>query len=244
MMENIFNLMIHTIISGEIISLITFIVQVFCLLMMLRFFNVAGVFAYMSIAVVLGNIQVMKLGVFHFYPEGVALGTVTFSTLFLATDILNEYYGKLVAKRSVYLTFMAMIVGVVLMSLTLIHEPVPADAGHDAMMYLFSPSLRLFVASLIAYFSSQMMDIAIYSALKKLSPSRLIWVRAFLSLSIAAFCDNLIFSFFAWRILSPNPIPFDTLIYSYVFGGYILRLCTSILGIPVVYLAQYFIKKD
>ncbi len=240
MMENILSLGL----SGEFISLITFVVQVLCLLLMLRFFSVAGVFAYMSIAVVLGNIQVMKLGVFHFYPEGVALGTVTFSTLFLATDILNEYYGKSVAQRSVYLTFTAMVIGMLMMSLTLIHEPVRRDGGHGAMVYLFAPSLRLFVASLIAYFSSQMMDIAIYSALKKLSPLRLIWLRAFFSLSIAAFCDNFIFSLFAWRILSPDPIPFDTLMYSYVFGGYILRLCASILGIPVVYLAKYFIKKD
>jgi uncharacterized integral membrane protein (TIGR00697 family) len=229
--------------SGEIISLLTFLVQIICLLLMLKYFGTSGLFVYMSVAVVLGNVQVMKLGQFDFYPKGVALGTVTFSTLFLCTDILNEYYGKIVAKKSIYLTFIAMILSFILMFLTLSHKPVDGDMGHEAMKYLFSPAPRLFLASLIAYLSSQMIDVLIYSALKKMTPSRLIWMRAFLSLAIAALFDNFIFSIFAWRILNPDPIPYETLMYSYVLGGYGIRLVCAIFGIPIIYVAKHFIPK-
>ncbi len=229
--------------SGEMICLLTFFVQVILLLFMLKSFGPSGLFVYMCIAVVLGNVQVMKLGQFDSYPKGIALGTVTFSTIFLCTDILNEYYGKIVAKKSIYLTFISMILGFVLMFLTLAHKPVDGDMGHEAMKYLFSPAPRLFVASLIAYLSSQMIDVLIYSALKKMTPSKLIWMRAFLSLSIAALFDNFIFSIFAWRILSPNPIPYETLMYSYVLGGYGIRLMCAILSIPVIYFAKHFTPK-
>lgn len=240
-MENLFDHSLLFSFSGEIICLMTFFIQVIILLAMLKSFGNSGLFMYMCVAVVLGNVQVMKLGQFYFYPQGIALGTVTFSTIFLCTDILNEYYGKVVAKKSIYLTFIAMILGFILMFLTLAHKPVDGDIGHESMKYLFSPAPRLFLASLIAYLSSQMIDIVIYSALKKMSPLKLIWMRAFLSLSVAALFDNFIFSLFAWRILSPTPIPYDTLLYSYVLGGYGIRLVCAILSIPVIYFAKYFI---
>lgn len=68
-------------------------------------------------------------------------------------------------------------------------------------------------------------------------------MRASVSLVIASFFDNLIFSVFAWRILSPNPVPVDVLMYSYVISGYGLRLCVALLGIPVIYCAKYFLPK-
>lgn len=229
--------------SGETISLVTFFIQIILLLLMLKYFGTSGLFVYMSIAVVLGNVQVMKMGQFELYSKGLALGTITFSTVFLCTDILNEYYGKIVAKKSIHLTFTSMILSFVFMFLTLGHKPVEQDMGHEAIKYLFSPTPRLFLASLIAYLSSQIIDVLIYSALKKITPLRLIWMRAFLSLAIAALIDNFIFSIFAWRILNPDPTSYKTLLYSYILGAYGIRLICAVFSIPVIYLAKHFIPQ-
>ena len=71
------------------------IMLLFCfssILIFLRLFGYVGIF-YTSLAVIAGNIQVLKTVDFY-SPEPVALGTILFASTFLCTDILSEYYGK------------------------------------------------------------------------------------------------------------------------------------------------------
>ena len=75
-------------------ELMWFIMLLFCffsILIFLRIFGYIGIFIYSALAVIAGNIQVLKTVDFFYSPEPVALGTILFASTFLCTDILSEY---------------------------------------------------------------------------------------------------------------------------------------------------------
>ena len=74
----------------------------FCFLTILNFlklFGYIGKYIYSAIAVIAGNIQVLKTVDFFYSFEPVALGTILFTSTFLCTDILSEHYGKEKAQK-------------------------------------------------------------------------------------------------------------------------------------------------
>jgi hypothetical protein len=75
----------------------------FSILLSLKFFGKTGIYVYVAIAIILANIQVLKVVNFPFFPEPMALGTVLFISIFLCTDILNEYFDKKSATKCIYL---------------------------------------------------------------------------------------------------------------------------------------------
>ena len=62
------------------------------ILLLLKLFGEVGIFIYTVIAIISANIQVLKIVEFPFFSNPIALGTILFSSTFLATDILTEYY--------------------------------------------------------------------------------------------------------------------------------------------------------
>ena len=238
------NLFLFPNFSGEVVSLITFICEVGIMLFMVKFWGKAGLCVYMVLACVLGNVQVMKLGLFDSYAHPVALGTITFCTSFLATDILNEYYGARAAKNGVYVSFFSIFAGFFMMYLTLMHPFPEGDEGHNAMRLLFLPLPRFLIASWIAYLVSQRVDVAIYSFFKLKNPKNMIWIRAIVSLCFSAFLDNTIFSVTAFYFLEANPVSGEALWHTYILGTYALRVVFSFLSVPMIYLAKSFIPKN
>ena len=80
----------------------------FCLctiLIFLKLFGEVGIYIYTVVAIIGANIQVLKIVDFPFFNSPIALGTILFSTTFLATDILSEYYGAKLARKNILIGF-------------------------------------------------------------------------------------------------------------------------------------------
>ncbi len=228
--------------SVELVSLYLFITSVIIILVLLRTLGLYGLYAYNIIATILANIQVLKVSQFSVSPEPVALGTITFATIFLVSDIITEHYGKKAAQRSIWLSFSSQIIVTILMVITLGHAPIKADAVHAAMETLFLPAPRLVIASLISFVVSLLIDIQIFNALNTYTHHRHLWLRTTLSTIVGALVDNIIFSTLAWVILAPHPVSLHTLLFTYILGTYTARVLIAIVSTPVLYLSYYFIK--
>lgn len=233
---------LHTL-SAEVVSLYLFAACLLSILFLFRLFSLNGLIAYSVIATIAGNIQVLKIAQFGLLPEPVALGTVTFGTLFFVSDMITEHYGKEAAQRTVWLCFFSQILMMILMLLTLGHDPLPHDNAHAAMEVLFLPAPRLVTASLIAFVTSLFLEIAIFNGLKKMTQGKYLWLRTSISTIVATFMDNILFSLLAWVILSPTPVSFYTLVFTYILGSYIARLIIALIGTPLLYLS-YWVKKE
>lgn len=229
--------------SSESLSVLILGVCIVGILVFFRLFGAAGLYLYSIIVVIAANIQVLKVASFSFIPEPVALGTLVFSTAYLVSDILTEHYGKEVARLGVWLCLSAQILMSVLMILVLGYKTTPADTAHHAISTLFVPSVRFFTASLIAFAISQLVDIWIFQKLNDWSQGKLLWLRTSLSTTISGFLDNIIFSVLAWIVLSPTPIGFSSLIFTYILGTYLARFVVSVLSTPVMYLSYLCLPK-
>ncbi len=210
-----------------------------CLFLLYRFFGYLGLCAYMLLAILVANIQVLKWVKFTFLPHPIAMGTAVFSSLFLVTDWITERYGPDMARRAIYLSFLGQAMFTGLMLLTLGFQPcIEGMAMHEHLMALFTPSLGIFCAGLIAFTCGQLYDAYLYQALKIKTQGRHLWLRASLSYALAALLDNCIFSILAWRVFALEPLSWSVLWQSYILGTYGFRLVFAVFNVSALYLLR------
>ncbi len=223
------------------------IMLLFCfssILVFLKLFGYIGLYIYSALAVIIGNIQVLKTVDFFYSPEPVALGTVLFASTFLCTDILSEHFGKEKARKNVLIGFTGFLFMTIIMLITIGFKPSVSDWVQDSLANVFTPMSRFFIASMIAYLASQYFDVWIYSTIKNITKNRYLWLRNNLSTILSSLVDNTIFSLLAWIILNPNPEALYNVIMIYIFGTYILRILIAFIDTPFMYFSRFFLPKN
>lgn len=110
---------------NEILGLVTFIATFLLMVLMYRFLVNKGLIAWVAIGTIIANIQVIKT--VEIFGISATLGNVMFASIYLATDILNDIYGRRVAKRAVWLGFSSTLIMIIVMQLSLHFIPAPED---------------------------------------------------------------------------------------------------------------------
>ena len=232
--------------NAEILSLISLAICCFSVLCFMRFFGKSGLFVYSSIAIIISNIQVLKLTQYSFIENPVALGTVVFSTTFAVDNILTEFFGAQEARKNVFLGFLSYFMFTLLMRMAIFHPEVSQNECvnlYREMKSLFSPSTIIFISSLAAYLVSQLTDICLFSFLKKIFRGKYLTGRSLISMAVSTFLDNLTFSVLAWIVFSDNPVSWRTLWSTYIFITYLIRLVIAILCLPLIKSAGKVLEK-
>ena len=227
--------------------LLWLIMLLFCfssILVFLKLFGYVGLYVYSALAVIIGNIQVLKTVDFFYSPEPVALGTVLFASTFLCTDILSEHFSREKARKNVLIGFSSFLFMTIIMLITIGFKPSANDWIQDSLANVFTPMSRFFIASMIAYLASQYFDVWIYSTIKNITKNRYLWLRNNLSTILSSLVDNTIFSLLAWIILNPNPETLYNVIMIYIFGTYILRILIAFVDTPFMYFSKLFLPKN
>jgi uncharacterized integral membrane protein (TIGR00697 family) len=230
---------------------------IFCLctiLIFLKLFGEVGMYMYTVISIIGANIQVLKIVDFPFFSSPIALGTILFSTTFLATDILSEHYGAKIARKNILIGFASFLVMTIFMLFTMGFTPLDAAKSgeeyswalstQDNLLGIFLPFPTFFAASMIAYLFSQYFDVWCYERISKITEKKFLWMRNNISTMLSALLDNTIFSLFAWIIFNPNPLDFNIVLFTFILGTYILRIIIAILDTPFIYLAKYFLPNE
>ncbi len=212
-----------------------------------RLFGYVGLYIYIAVAIISANIQVLKAVKFSIYTDPVALGTILFASTYLASDILSEKYGTKIARQAIWLGFSAFFLFAVLMIITLGFSPLTEQQAGEAMAWalpyhghiaaLFTPQMNFLLAGMLAYLVSQMNDIWLFDKLRQKTQRRYLWLRNNVSTLVSSFIDNVVFSVFAWIVLASEPLPWQTVIVTYILGTYWLRLIIAVLDTPFIYLA-------
>ncbi len=231
----------------ELVLVIMYITGVLSLGLFYRLLGRTGVCIFLTLGVIIANIQVLKAMNLWLFSEPVAMGTVVLMTTYLATDLLAEHYGRDTAKKAVWCGFVGILLVTIIMVLTLgipqitdTPDATRFNMAHEAIYTLFSPAPGIFVASLSAFLISQYTDISIFLMVKKLTGTSSLWLRSFVSTGLSSLLDSVIFSVLAWKVFVPLQIDFTTLVFTYILGTYILRLLLTILNVPALYLLTKF----
>ncbi|SDX72851.1 MULTISPECIES: queuosine precursor transporter [Salimicrobium] len=224
--------------TNELLWIIFALVNFSMLLVIYRIFGKYGLFVWIGMATVVANIQVVKT--VELFGLTATLGNIIYGTAFLATDILNEKYGKESAKKAVWLGFSALITMTIMMQFSLRFIPAESDIAQSGLETLFGIVPQIAIGSLLAYIVSQYFDVWLYALLKRFFPKdRQLWIRNNGSTMISQLLDTAVFCGIAFYGL----YPFDVWLEIF-WTTYFIKFIVSLLDTPFLYAAKSFSFKE
>lgn len=207
---------------------------------MYRWFGKEGLYAYMVLALIACNIEVLKL--VNMFGLTVTLGNILYGSLFLTSDILVEMHGKAEARKAVLVSFFALLLMTGFIQLSILMHPAPGDSAQPHLVALFSFLPRVAIASLTAYIISQLTDVTLFHLIKQRTAGRKLWLRSNASILLSQALDTTVFTLLAFAPLPVLPkVPgFESwaTIWSVGWTAYVLKLMVSVSDTPFVYWAR------
>ena len=219
-------------------ELLFFITLLICFSMTLIFYKIfkkEGLFVWIAIATIIANIQTVKL--VNLFGIESALGTILYGSTFLATDILNEKYGKESAFKALKIGFISMIAMTILMTLSLIYIPSESDIANESLKLIFTLNIRITLASLIGFACSQLVDTNLYDFLK--NRTRKLWIRNNISTIVSQIIDTCLFVAISYSGI----VDFSTL-FNIAISMFIFKFIIAILDTPFMYLSKIINNKE
>lgn len=189
--------------NQELLWITTLLADLAGTLLLYRFFGKVGLQVAIAVAIILANLQGPKLTMI--FGVETSLGVIFYSSIFFATDVLSENYGRAEANKAVRMGFVVSIVVLVMMSLALLYQPStnPRTAGfsneiHDAFATIVNYTPRFIFGSLLAYYVAQTFDVWAFHRIRRITGERWLWLRNNLSTMSSQLLDTLIYSLVAW----------------------------------------------
>ncbi|MGB3850473.1 MAG: queuosine precursor transporter [Tunicatimonas sp.] len=182
-----------------------------------------------------------------------AAGVVIWPVVFITTDIINEYYGK----RGVRLIsfFTVVCISYVFVVIYVTTELSPADFwlqvnGQDAdgqpfdISYAFNKvylqGLGIIIGSLVAFVVGQLLDVAVFHQLRRITGKRKIWLRATGSTLVSQLIDSYVVLFIAFYVFGNWPLE---QVVAVGIVNYTYKFVVALLVTPLLYVAHYLIDR-
>ncbi|MDA3808864.1 MAG: queuosine precursor transporter [Spirochaetaceae bacterium] len=233
--------------SNLMVFLIFAIVNFALITVAFRFWGKRGILAYIILSVIAANLQVNKGVVFDFgfFQLEATLGNVMFAGIFLATDLLNEKYGFIEARKAVYISIFANLSFILIMFISTIFKGMEYSSDFSSALELFfSINGGTFKAVLVGnavYFISQNLDVYVYAKIKAWnSSSKTLWIRNNGSTFISQLVDTILVTFgFALVGIFPMEI-----VGSIAITTLIVKYIAALMDTPFLYLMNLVKPKD
>jgi uncharacterized integral membrane protein (TIGR00697 family) len=212
-------------------------------LLLYRLFGRYGLFASVILGILLANLQGPKLTMIWlpFFGElQTSMGVILYSGIYFATDLLNEKYGKQDANLAVQLGFLASIVIVVMISISLLFLPSTdpetrqfSQDVHQAFATLFNFTPRFVFGSLLAYYISQSFDVWMFQYIRERTGGRHLWIRNNVSTMCSQAIDTFVYSLVVWWgiVELPTAIMLG-------LAKYLLKVIIAAIDTPFIYLGR------
>ncbi len=214
---------------NEIIFL-TYILAIAGSLLIALKFGKEALVAIICAQTILANLLVTKqitlFGLTATASDALAIGSV------LGLNLLQEYYGKEIAQKTIWISFFIMLFYTAITLLHIAYIPHVDDTASGHFAALLTPMPRLMLASIVTYLVSQNLDRYLYTVLKNNNYFNNYFIlRNYVSTGIAQYVDTVLFSILGlWGIVTNIP---DIILVSYV-----IKLAALILAAPFLALSK------
>ncbi|MBU1151465.1 queuosine precursor transporter [Patescibacteria group bacterium] len=170
----------------------------------------------------------------------VSVGILTVPLMFLITDIVEEVWGRETTKDFVFIGVLSMM-AMIFITFVSVHLP-PAERFmemNEAYKSIFSTSMRMAAASILAFYLAQMHDIWAFNFWKIKTKGKYLWLRNNLSTIVSQLLDSSIFMFVAFY--NPETFP-ATLVIKLILPYYIFKVLFALLDTPFAYLGVWWAR--
>jgi len=196
----------------------------------------------------------LQLNIFGFITDlNLSVGVLIWPIVFVFSDIINEYFGKVGVKRISFITA-GMIAYSFLIILMWTDMP-PADFwlklnGIDnqgrpfdinyAYTTIFRAGLGIIVGSLTAFLVSQLVDAYVFHYFRKLTGHKYLWLRSTGSTVVSQIIDSFVILFIAFYFLGNWSLE---QVFRVGLVQYFYKVMLAIALTPLIYLAHIVIDK-
>ena len=186
-----------------------------------------------------------------------SVGILAFPITFLITDVIGEVFGKEKAKQVVYVGLIAMVFVLILSTISvLIPTAQRSYISHGEFSKIFGLSIRMQIASITAFFLSQMHDVWAFHFWKQKTAGKFLWIRNNFSTIASQLIDSVVFMFIAfWHLpdglmkivpIIQNTSPKFTAAYVFtlLIPWWILKVIIAVFDTPFIYLGVKWLKSN
>lgn len=209
-----------------------------------RLFGRVGLYGVIVFSLLMANIMGPKLTMV--FGLQTSMGVILYSSIFFATDLLSEKYGRSEAQKAVMLGFFISIAMVVVTQLSMLYEPSTApetaefaSSVHAATVTLFDYTPRFVFGSLIAYLLSQSFDVWVFHKIRNATGGKHLWLRNTASTLLSQVVDTLIYGLIVWWGLVDLTTALQLAAAKYVF-----KFAIAIIDTPFIYWARRWSRAD
>jgi queuosine precursor transporter len=224
--------------NQELLWFLTIVLDLGFAVALYRMFGRYGLYGSIVFSLLLANIQGPKLTMI--FGLQTSMGVILYSSIYFATDLLSEKYGRAEAQRAVLLGFVVSVMLVVLTQISLLYLPSshPNTAAfalsvHNATVVLFDYTPRFVFGSLIAYLISQSFDVWVFHRIKQATSGKHLWLRNTGSTLLSQAIDTLIYGLVVWWGIVDLATALQLAAAKYIF-----KFVIAVLDTPFIYLAR------
>jgi uncharacterized integral membrane protein (TIGR00697 family) len=140
---------------------------------------------------ILGEVTGGKL--FTLGPFTMSIGVIPWPVVFIATDLINEYFGREGVRR---LTFMT--IGLIAYAFVVLYLAIQVPAAlfspvTDAQFHaVFGQSLWIIIGSMMAFAISQLVDVGVFWLVRHKTGGKYLWMRATGSTVVSQLIDSFV----------------------------------------------------
>tara|TARA_Y200000002_G_scaffold377375_1_gene382889 strand:+ start:30479 stop:31153 length:675 start_codon:yes stop_codon:yes gene_type:complete len=191
--------------------------------------------------IVLGNMVSQKFVILQlsFYKFELSVGVILYPLTFLVTDLIVECFGK---EKAQFCVKLAVFINILVVIIITFMDCLPAttwskindEMFHDVFVYY----RVAFIGSMIACYTSQVIDVRLYLFISKLTNGQYLWLRNIVSTSISLFIDTIIIIVFMTTF---NIFPIEQM-WILIANSYSWKLFFTICSAPLFYAGILTIK--
>jgi hypothetical protein len=188
---------------------------------------------------ILGELTGGKL--FTFGPFTLSIGVIPWPVVFIATDLINEYFGREGVKRLTFMTIGLIVYAFVVVFLAIQVPAASFSPVTDAQFYaVFGQSLWIIVGSVVAFAVSQLVDVFIFWLVRHRTGGKLLWMRATGSTVVSQLIDSIVIIGIAFWL--PGKIQTSEFL-TVAASNYSFKLIVALSVTPLLYLGHAAIDR-